>query len=67
MKHFEKYKKVIAIKEQSAGNESVGDMWLETKSFSKDTPIHEIISWASGASGKLIITIDQEGCKESDF
>lgn len=60
MRHFEEheYQNVIAIKERSAGNEQVGDMWLETKSFPKETTISEIIKWAKGCSGKLIITID---------
>ena len=53
------YEKVIAIKEKSAGNDTVGDMWLETCSFSKDTPISEILYWARDTCGKLIITIDQ--------
>lgn len=59
MKHFHNYKKVIAIKECSAGNEQVGDMWLETGSFDKNTKIKEIIEWAKNCSGKLIITIDE--------
>ena len=59
MKTFEEYERVIAIKEHSAGNASVGHMWLETKSFPKDTPVSEIIEWAKGCNGKLIITIDE--------
>jgi len=31
MKYYPDFKKVIAIKERSAGNESVGDMWMEKK------------------------------------
>ena len=54
------YCDVIATMEKSAGNESVGSMWVDTKSFPKETPVEEIIKWAdSGQSnGKLIITID---------
>lgn len=61
MNHYktEEYKKIIAIKEMVSGNESVGSMWHETKSFPKDTPIYEIIEWAKGCDGKLIITIDE--------
>lgn len=39
-------KQVVAIKDMSAGNESVGEMWQETKIFSLDTPVSEIIDWA---------------------
>ena len=42
----------------SAGNESVGSMWIETKTFHKDEAISEVLLWAKDASGKLIITID---------
>lgn len=52
------YNRVIAIKEKSAGNDSVGDMWLETKSFTPNTPISEIIAWQGVRGGKLIITVD---------
>jgi hypothetical protein len=64
MKHFENYHTVIATKERSAGNDTVGDSWIETKSFSKTTPISEIIEWASNASWKLIITIDESSSLE---
>lgn len=49
---------IVAIKERSAGNDTVGDMWLETKIFSQDTPVGDILFWANkkSTSGKLIIT-----------
>ena len=55
------YKQVIATIEKSQGNDSVGDMWIETKSFDRKTQIEDIISWANkhNCSGRLIITIDQ--------
>lgn len=59
MKYFKEYKKVIATKEMSAGNESVGDMWTETSTFEKETPIEKIIEWAKDSGGKLTITIDE--------
>ena len=40
--------KVVAIKSMSAGNESVGEMWQETKIFDHNTPVGEIIKWAKG-------------------
>jgi len=63
MKYFAKYKRVIATKERSAGNETVGDMWTETKSFDKETPISSIINWANDTDGKLIITVDENEAK----
>lgn len=59
MKYFKNYQKVIANSERSAGNESVGEMWVETKSFDKDTPISEIIEWGANTGGKLHLTIDE--------
>lgn len=53
------YKRIVAIKEKSAGNDTVGDSWLETKSFHINTPVSDIMSWAWDASGKLILTIDE--------
>jgi len=52
--------RVIATAERSAGNESVGTMWTETKSFPSETPIKDIMDWANSVqiSGKLIITPD---------
>lgn len=55
----EDFNYIIAIKEMSAGNASVGDMWLETNRFHKSQSIHEIIEWGKNCSGKLILTIDE--------
>ena len=71
--NYEEYTHIVAIGERSGGNESVGDMWLETKVFKKNTPIEQIVNWAkeTGVSGKLIITIaepnkDATNDKDSD-
>lgn len=64
MKTLNHYHYVIAIKERSAGNETVGDMWFETKSFDKETPVSDIIKWASDASGKLVLTIDERNAED---
>jgi len=66
MNFYDEYSDVIATLELSGGNESVGNMWFETCTFMKTTPISEIIEWASkksSGSGKLIITIDENGAK----
>jgi len=55
--------KIVAVKEKSAGNESIGDMWLETKIFKESTPVIEIIKWSQNGraesrnGGRLIITV----------
>lgn len=64
MKQFDNYDGIIAIQEKSAGHGTIGNCWLETKSFSKDTPIHKIIEWAKYCSGKLIITIDERNATD---
>ena len=63
--------KIIAILHRSAGNESVGDMWRETKVFEDTTPVVDIFKWANLAvdgyddtlpsfKGHLEITIAHE-------
>jgi hypothetical protein len=59
MRFFDNYTHIVATKEMSNGNESVGDMWVETKVFAKETPIDVIIQWAKHTGGKLIITISE--------
>ena len=61
-----RYSKIVAIKEMSAGNDIVGDMWLETKSFAKSAPVGAIIDWAKDAGGKLIITVDESTIYEEN-
>ena len=39
--------KVIAIKYESAGNDTVGHMWRETKIFELTDPIKFIFQWAN--------------------
>ena len=62
--------KVVATLSRSAGNESVGEMWTETKVFSSDAPIHMILEWAhskgdinrkdiSAFRGHLVLTVAQ--------
>jgi hypothetical protein len=37
---------VVAIKDMSSGNDSVGDMWQETKVLQSNQPIEDIMQWA---------------------
>ena len=59
---------LVAVLNMSAGNESVGDMWLETKTFKITDSMFEIIKWAAEKTcrqqielfrGNLRITIKQ--------
>lgn len=42
--------RVVAILDMSAGNDSVGDMWQETKVFESTDTINDVILWAKGES-----------------
>lgn len=55
----EKLDSVVVIAEKSAGNEVVGDMWLETAIFSSETSAETILRWAAAknCSGKVILTV----------
>lgn len=48
----------IAVQEKSGGNEQVGDMWLETCSFSPATTLADVWAWREQVrgSGRLMIT-----------
>lgn len=59
MKSIKTHNFVVAIKERSAGNETVGTCWLETKTFSKDSQISDIMEWAENSNGKVMITVDE--------
>lgn len=61
--------RVVAIKDMSAGNESVGEMWKETKIFNSDEPIDNILKWAMAeydyekgfnTRKQIIITVPKE-------
>jgi hypothetical protein len=64
--------KIVAILHRSAGNESVGDMWRETKVFDELATAQEILEWAASClsdfpaikvknfRGHLEITVAQE-------
>ncbi|HUU87133.1 MAG TPA: hypothetical protein VMX17_05195 [Candidatus Glassbacteria bacterium] len=36
----------VVIKDMSAGNESVGEMWQETKIFDGSATLDEVMDWA---------------------
>jgi len=37
---------MVVIKEHSAGNESVGEMWKETKIFDELATLKDVMDWA---------------------
>ena len=54
-------KTTAAIIEDENGKKMIGDSWLETRSFTVDTPILKILAWAAfkKCDGRLIISIDE--------
>ena len=49
--------KIIAIKDMSDGNESVGEMWQETKIFEHTDQLIDVIRWVKTVKRKVTITI----------
>ena len=37
----------VVIVDNSAGNDSVGEMWQETKIFNGDATLEEVMQWAT--------------------
>jgi hypothetical protein len=56
---------MVVIRDMSAGNDTVGEMWQETKIFDEDTPLSEVMQWA-GPRKRVTITIPDEQ-EESPF
>jgi len=52
--------KIVAIKEMSTGNETVGDMWKETKIFDESSTVKEVIEWATYPRKNVILTVAEE-------
>lgn len=42
--------KYVIIKDMSAGNDSVGEEWQETKIFEGDATLDDVMKWALGYS-----------------
>ena len=41
----------VVIRDMSAGNDSVGEMWQETKIFPADATLDEVMAWALSENG----------------
>ena len=48
--------KIIAIKDMSAGNDTVGEMWQETKIFTTENKLIDVMRWV-GHRKKVVLTI----------
>jgi len=58
-KLYQEHSRVVAMKQKAEGNESVGTMWTDCKTFDINTPVKEIIEWAGNSKGLLSITVDE--------
>jgi len=54
--------KIIAIKEMSAGNDTIGEMWKETKIFRPTDTLKDVMNWtrSRGGNDNIILTIAKE-------
>lgn len=57
--------KIVAIKELSAGNDSVGQMWKETKIFESTDSLGDVMKWVKDLKTTVIITIPQNDWEEA--
>ena len=54
---------VVAILDRSAGNESVGEMWQETKVFDQKATLFDVLKWAAIKSHLTQIELFQGNLK----
>lgn len=55
--------KLIAIKDMSAGNETIGETWKETKIFDHTDQLIDVMKWV-GIKKNVVITIPDDGVDE---
>lgn len=48
--------RIIAMLDRAEGNESVGTMWTETRSFDASEPISAILDWVNTKPGRFNAT-----------
>jgi len=56
--------KIVAIKDEAAGNERVGEMWQETKIFDSETSLLEVMKWVGSYKKKVVLTIPEDSLEE---
>ena len=52
--------KVVAIKDMSAGNETVGEAWQETKIFDANESILQVMRWVKSTKKKVTLSIPED-------
>ena len=57
---YGKARVVVAIKDMCTGNESVGEMWKETKVFNLDAPLRDVMEWVNSATKNVVLTIPKQ-------
>jgi len=48
---------IVFIKEMSAGNEQVGEMWKETKIFDQNATLKEVFAWVNDPRKQVTLFI----------
>ena len=51
--------RVIAIKKMSAGNDTVGEMWVETKIFDAEAKLKDVMLWV-GESKDVVLSVPED-------
>ena len=60
-----KYTTVVATVERSAGNDQVGDMWTESRTYPLDAPLSLVLDWAAiRCTGRLTLVMDESSVTE---
>ena len=49
--------KIVAIKDMSAGNESVGEAWQETKIFDSDASLLDVMQWVGKSPKRVTLSV----------
>lgn len=50
---------IVAIKQMSAGNESVGEMWEETKIFCSTDKLIDVMKWV-GLKKQVVLSVPDD-------
>lgn len=62
--------KIVAIRDMADGNDSVGEMWQETKIFDSNDKVYDIVKWAFGSTipskKRLTITVPHDEYDDGD-
>lgn len=56
--------RIVAIKDMSAGNDTVGEVWQETRIFSSETTLSEVMVWAGSPKKRITITVPENDLTE---